>query len=133
MNILTNAIDALEDAINHPEKNRVYLAPEIRIRTEINHPDYVIIRIADNGPGIPAEVKARVFEQFFTTKQIGKGTGLGLSISRQILAENHQGSIHCESELGKGTEFRIEIPIKPAQNKKDITINPEHPENAENN
>jgi signal transduction histidine kinase len=133
MNILSNAIDALEDAINHPEKTRIHLAPAIRIRTEINHPDYVTIRIADNGPGIPPEVKARVFEQFFTTKQIGKGTGLGLSISHQILVENHQGSIRCESELGKGTEFWIEIPIKPDRNQKDITIDPVHPENSENN
>lgn len=133
MNILSNAIDALEDTINHPEENLVQLAPEIRIRTEVNHPDYVTIRIADNGHGIPPEVKARVFEQFFTTKQIGKGTGLGLSISHQILVENHQGSIHCESELGKGTEFRLEIPIKPPQNKKDMTINLVHPENSKNN
>ncbi|OCQ94379.1 histidine kinase [Oscillatoriales cyanobacterium USR001] len=115
MNILSNAIDALEDAIGNQEKAVIKAAPEIRIRTEITDPDYVTVRIADNGPGIPPEVKSRVFEQFFTTKQVGKGTGLGLSISHQILVDNHQGSIRCESEPGEGTEFWIEIPVKPAQ------------------
>jgi two-component system NtrC family sensor kinase len=133
MNILSNAIDALEDAISYQEKAEIKVSLEIRIRTEITNPDYVTIRITDNGPGIPAEVKSRVFEQFFTTKQVGKGTGLGLSISHQILVENHHGSIRCESELGKGTEFWIEIPVKPEQKTKDIKINPVNQENSVNN
>ena len=115
MNILSNAIDALEEGMGHREETAGEILPEIRIRTEVRHPDYVTVRIADNGPGIPLEVKSRVFEQFFTTKDVGKGTGLGLSISRQILVENHQGSIRCESQPGEGTEFWIEIPVHPIQ------------------
>lgn len=115
MNILSNAIDALEEGMGNREEIAGQIMPTIRIRTEVSHPDYVTVRIADNGPGIPLEVKSRVFDQFFTTKQIGKGTGLGLSISRQILVENHQGSIRCESQLGNGTEFWIEIPVHPIQ------------------
>ncbi len=57
------------------------------------------------------EVKACIFENLFTTKCVGKGTGLGLSISRQIIIENHSGSLICESVLGQGTEFIISIPV----------------------
>ena len=58
------------------------------------------------------QIKERMFEQFFTTKEIGKGTGLGLSIVYKILVENHRGSLRCESEPCKGTEFIIELPIQ---------------------
>ncbi|HLO51672.1 MAG TPA: ATP-binding protein [Kamptonema sp.] len=120
MNIFSNAIDAVEEAIINREETGVEIHPVIRIRTEVTHPDYVTIRIADNGSGIPSEVKSRLFEQFFTTKQVGKGTGLGLSISRQILVDNHGGSIRCESQPGEGTEFWIEIPVQPIQVKSEI-------------
>ncbi|MDF0556532.1 ATP-binding protein [Kamptonema sp. UHCC 0994] len=115
MNILSNAIDALEEGMGNREEIAGEILPTIRIRTEVTHPDYVTVRISDNGPGIPLEVKSRVFDQFFTTKQVGKGTGLGLSISRKILVENHQGSIRCESQPGEGTEFWIEIPVQSTQ------------------
>lgn len=106
MNLLSNAIDAFEGGVGCFSSS-----PEIRIRTEVASPESVIIRIADNGPGMTQEVKARVFDRFFTTKPIGRGTGLGLSISHQIVVEKHGGSLGCISELGKGTEFWIEIPI----------------------
>ena len=70
-----------------------------------------IVRIADNGPGMPEEVKSKIFEHLFTTKGVGKGTGLGLSISRQIVVEKHGGSLTCTSKVGKGTEFAIAIPL----------------------
>ena len=72
---------------------------------------FVVIRIADNGRGIPAEVRSHIFDPFFTTKAVGKGTGMGLSISHQIVVEKHQGNIECVSELGRGTEFLISIPV----------------------
>jgi signal transduction histidine kinase len=59
-----------------------------------------------------SEVKAKLFDPFFTTKPLGKGTGLGLFISHQIIVEKHKGSFQYESAPGKGTEFRIEIPLR---------------------
>ncbi len=70
------------------------------------------MRIADNGLGMTQEVKRKLFDPFFTTKSVGQGTGLGLSISYQIVVEKHSGVLSCESELGKGTEFWIEIPLQ---------------------
>ena len=64
----------------------------------------------DNGPGIPDDVKPRIFEPYFTTKAKGSGTGMGLDISRQII-ESHNGKIYFESENGQGTTFIIEIPV----------------------
>ncbi len=74
-------------------------------------PQFVIIRIADNGPGMSEDVQKQIFDPFFTTKPVGSGTGLGLSISYQIVVEKHQGQLSCISTLGRGTEFIVEIPI----------------------
>ncbi|MDB6119864.1 MAG: Two-component system, cell cycle sensor histidine kinase and response regulator CckA [Verrucomicrobiaceae bacterium] len=71
--------------------------------------DYVVVKIKDNGCGIPKEVRNRVFEPFFTTKAKGKGTGLGLAMARSIV-EQAGGWIELESEIGHGTEFRIFLP-----------------------
>ncbi|WP_420840310.1 trifunctional serine/threonine-protein kinase/ATP-binding protein/sensor histidine kinase [Argonema galeatum] len=76
------------------------------------NPKSVVIRIADNGPGIPESVQQRLFDPFFTTKPVGKGTGLGLSISYQIVTEKHKGRIDCISAPGQGAEFAIEIPVR---------------------
>ncbi len=109
MNILANAIDALEDVLSCEEYNS---SPTIKISTEVVMSDNVVIRIIDNASGIPEEVQERIFEPFFTTKPAGKGTGLGMSISHQIITEKHNGSLRCISTPGKGTEFIIEIPLK---------------------
>lgn len=71
-----------------------------------------VIRIIDNGPGMPEEIRSQIFDPFFTTKPVGKGTGLGLSISYQIVAEKHGGKLQCISAPNQGTEFRIEIPVQ---------------------
>ncbi len=120
VNVLANAIDALEGhgapAKAHGKENQCSMpnapCPTIWIRTEIL-PDEnrAIIRIKDSGPGMPKEVKERVFDHLFTTKAAGKGTGLGLSISRQIVEEKHGGRLTCISEPGEGTEFAIALPI----------------------
>ena len=115
MNLLSNAIDALEDAYENRKSN-----PEatnncdlqIRLHTECLNKNWVRICIADNGPGIPEALRSQLFEPFFTTKPPGRGTGLGLSISHQIVVEKHGGRILCNSIDGKGTEFAIEIPLK---------------------
>jgi two-component system, NtrC family, sensor kinase len=72
--------------------------------------DTVEIRIRDNGTGIPAEVKEKMFNPFFTTKPAGEGTGLGLSMSHDIIVKQHGGSIDVETEPGQFTEFRIVLP-----------------------
>lgn len=102
MNLLSNAIDALETVEN----------PTIWIRTKQVHPEQVLISIADNGCGISAQTQPRIFDPFFTTKPIGKGTGMGLAISHEVVVRDHQGSLNCHSEPGQGTEFWIEIPIR---------------------
>ncbi|MFN6560349.1 MAG: GAF domain-containing protein [Nostoc sp. ChiSLP01] len=109
MNILNNAIDALEYAVN---LGQIIDNPKIWIRTQVREWNTIIICIADNGCGIPETMRSRIFEPFFTTKQPGQGTGLGLSISYQIVVEKHGGNIKCVSQPGKGCEFWIEIPIK---------------------
>ncbi len=132
MNILNNAIDSLESrfANNTLEEKRQLSAsensvstdiPEIVISTEpiINKTadsiSRILIQIQDNGIGMNQEVMNKIYEPFFTTKEVGKGTGLGLYVSYQIVVDKHKGRLECFSELGKGTKFLIEIPIRPIQ------------------
>ncbi|MCC5660437.1 GAF domain-containing protein [Nostoc sp. XA010] len=113
MNVLSNAIDALED---YRESQSKADTSQISILTALGELEgnvkSVVVRIKDNGPGIPEALKARICDPFFTTKPVGKGTGLGLSISYQIVVDKHGGVFKCDSQPGLGTEFWIEIPIK---------------------
>jgi len=116
MNLLSNSIDALEEKFKTIQQRYLQLSQRcpiipltIWISTEAVN-NQIVIRIADNGLGIPEEVRSHIFDPFFTTKAIGKGTGLGLSISYQIVVEKHHGQIKCSSKPGEGTEFLIEIP-----------------------
>lgn len=124
MNLLSNAIDAFESGQEPTRESKQGITPCITICTEVIHPggernssrdkqarDQVKICITDNGSGIPDAIKRRIFDPFFTTKGVGDGTGLGLSISHKIVVDQHEGSLQCLSKPGKGTEFRIEIPI----------------------
>jgi signal transduction histidine kinase len=113
MNILTNAIDALELARDCPQKPQNN--PSITISTEATDRNSAIIRIADSGPGMTSEVLNKIFDPFFTTKPVGSGTGLGLSISHSIVVSSHGGKLSCVSAPFEGTEFIIEIPIAPQQ------------------
>src|SRR5262249_6891049 len=70
----------------------------------------VEIRIRDNGTGIPADVRERMFNPFFTTKPAGEGTGLGLSMSHDIIVKQHGGTIQVDTELGLFTEFIVTLP-----------------------
>jgi two-component system, NtrC family, sensor kinase len=72
--------------------------------------EWVEIRIADSGGGIPEKVRPRIFDPFFTTKAVGRGTGQGLAIVRSVIVDKHKGSIHFETEDGKGTTFIIHLP-----------------------
>ncbi|MBU7582771.1 MAG: HAMP domain-containing protein [Nostoc sp. TH1S01] len=107
LNILANAIDALEEIYQKIKQQPL----TIWIQTEIQSETDILITITDNGIGIPESVQSKLFDPFFTTKPVGKGTGLGLAISYQIITEKHQGKLWCESTLGKGTKFLLQIPI----------------------
>ena len=79
----------------------------IRTRPDV---EFVVVEIADTGPGIPADVIHRVFEPFFTTKPVGEGTGLGLDISWRIVVSRHRGDLRVTSEPGN-TVFSVRIPL----------------------
>ncbi len=116
INLISNAIDALLD--KEEEKQQLTVdrtwQPQIEITTRVikieNH-SWAAIRINDNGPGIPLEIQGKIFDMFFTTKDVGKGTGIGLAISYQIITEKHGGKLNLYSQPGKGTEFEIVLPI----------------------
>jgi signal transduction histidine kinase len=98
-NLLDNAIDAMGGHGN------------ITIRTR--HEDgFAVVEIEDDGPGIPADVQARVFDPFFTTKAPGQGTGLGLSTSHAIVVDKHKGAMRVESRPGQ-TRFIVSLPQDP--------------------
>lgn len=116
MNLIANAIDALEEAHQKSQQIFKHQPPTITISTAILEDESVTIQFRDNGCGMTPEVQQRLFDPFFTTKPVGLGTGLGLSISYEIIVNKHHGQISCSSELGKGTEFIIKIPIFQPEN-----------------
>jgi PAS domain S-box-containing protein len=113
MNILANAIDALEESNQRRSfKDITTNSNRITIRTSRSDSQHVKIQIADNGAGMTEEVREHIFDHLFTTKGVGKGTGLGLAIAGQIVEEKHGGAIAVKSSLGEGTEFSILLPLK---------------------
>ncbi|MBS4099533.1 MAG: histidine kinase [Sulfuricella sp.] len=100
MNMLVNAAHAIDEGTRGL----------ITIRTGMVG-DQVWVEFADNGKGIPPENLTRIFDPFFTTKPVGKGTGLGLSLAYGII-EKHRGHIEVKSEIGKGTTFRLWLPVR---------------------
>jgi signal transduction histidine kinase len=109
MNLISNAIDALSAGYSAPPPEDPAVLPTIRIATAIVD-NAVVVKISDNGPGIPEAIQSRLFDPFFTTKPIGQGTGLGLSISYQIVVDRHGGQLLCESVLHQGTTFSVVLP-----------------------
>ncbi len=103
LNLIVNAAHAIADA------NRTSLG-KIRVISRCEA-GVVEIRIADNGSGIDSSIRHRIFEQFFTTKEVGRGTGQGLSIARNIVVEVHGGTLDFESEVGAGTVFCVRLPV----------------------
>jgi two-component system, NtrC family, sensor kinase len=119
MNLLTNAIDAVE---TQPSPRKITISTSVSSESELalHNPDSkfvtqnyesVVILIADNGCGMSEEVRHQIFDPFFTTKPVGRGTGLGLAISHDIVVEKHGGQISCISDPDRGTEFILQIPI----------------------
>jgi len=109
LNVLVNAFEAMDEAA----EARASYEPRITVTTERSD-GHVEIRIADNGPGIPSEILDRVFEPFFSTKQMSAGTGLGLSVSHDIVTGGHEGSIRMDSIEGQGAAVTIRLPIRQA-------------------
>ena len=105
--LIVNAAHAIADLIakGGPEKGKITV--QTRKCTDWNE-----VRIQDTGGGIPASIRTRIFDPFFTTKEIGKGTGQGLAIARSVIVGKHGGTIHFETEEGKGTTFIIRLPLE---------------------
>jgi PAS domain S-box-containing protein len=105
LNLIVNAAHAVADVVEKggPAKGK------IKVQTR-NCREWAEIRIQDTGTGIPEKLRARIFDPFFTTKEIGKGTGQGLAIARSVVVDKHNGTIHFETEEGKGTTFVIRLP-----------------------
>ena len=127
MHLLDNAIDALE---NQPSPRVITIHTGLSyhsleaddpssLQSTNKVPQFVFIRIVDNGVGMSKEVQPKIFDPFFTTKPVGSGTGLGLSTSYQIIVEKHKGQIRYVSSPGQGTEVIVEIPV----NQKHLLIN----------
>jgi two-component system, NtrC family, sensor kinase len=104
LNMIINAAQAIEEKVGDSGAQG-----EIRISTRRER-DEVVIEIADDGPGIPSALLDRIYEPFFTTKEIGKGTGQGLALARATV-ERHAGSLECTSTPGQGTTFTIRLPV----------------------
>lgn len=113
MNLLVNAIDALEEKnANCSYQENQQNPNRITIQTIVTAEQWVEVTIADNGKGMAETTRKRLFEPFFTTKPVGKGTGMGMPISYQIITEKHHGQLECVSTLGQGTKFVIQIPLQ---------------------
>jgi signal transduction histidine kinase len=112
INLIDNACYAVftkqKSYQQHSTGEEVY-APKLWIKTQ-NLGEAVEIRIRDNGMGIPAEAKEKIFHPFFTTKPTGEGTGLGLSLTHDIIVGQHGGTLKVETEPGAYTEFIISLP-----------------------
>jgi PAS domain S-box-containing protein len=104
LNLIVNAAHAIQDAGKDTESG------EIRICTELAG-DSAVIRIRDNGCGIPEANLSKLYDPFFTTKEVGRGTGQGLSIAHNIVVDKHGGDITVRSRVGAGTEFCIRVPL----------------------
>jgi len=113
MNLLANAIDALEESNLGRDYIEIETKPnQILIQTILTKDkNHVLIKIKDNGMGMSSDVQQKIFDHLFTTKPVGQGTGLGLSIARQIVVEKHGGTLEVNSVPGQGSEFVITIPI----------------------
>ncbi len=108
LNLIVNAAQAIEEWLGDSDGRGT-----IGISTCVEGND-AVIEVADDGPGIAPEHLDRIYEPFFTTKQVGKGSGQGLALARTIVVEQHKGSLECTSALGEGTRFTIRLPLQPS-------------------
>jgi len=110
LNMIINAAHAIADVIAQKPGGKGL----IRIRTaRVGNTAQILI--SDTGTGIPPEIRARIFDPFFTTKEVGRGTGQGLAICYPVIVEKHGGAIEVESQVGRGTDFTIRLPLEPGR------------------
>ena len=107
LNMIINASHAIADQIGDSSNGK----GKITITTSCPNNEWAEIRISDTGTGIPVSAQNKVFNPFFTTKEVGKGTGQGLAISYKVVVEKHKGKLNFETESGKGTTFIIQLPL----------------------
>ncbi len=107
LNLIVNAAHAIADVVGEGEKGKGTITISTRRDGE-----FVEIRIADTGTGIPEQTRAKIFDPFFTTKEAGKGTGQGLSMAQAVVVKKHGGTLDFETEIGKGTTFIIRMPLQ---------------------
>lgn len=111
LNLIVNAAQAIQSAGRKPAEG------QIKVKTT-SLDDSILISISDNGTGIKKDDRSKVFNPFFTTKEVGKGTGQGLSITHDIVTVRHGGRIWFETEVGKGTTFHVLLPAEDRTGKK---------------
>jgi PAS domain S-box-containing protein len=110
VNLVVNAAHAIGDVVNkNPGTKGV-----IHVSTHLLD-GWAEVRVSDTGTGIPESARGHIFTPFFTTKQVGKGTGQGLALARSVIVERHHGTLHFETELGRGTTFVIRLPLVAAE------------------
>lgn len=108
LNLLVNAAHAVKEKVKDGEKGRITVCTRTR-------GEFAEISVTDTGTGIPEAIRTRIFDPFFTTKEVGKGTGQGLSLAHTVVVKKHSGKIWFETEMGVGTTFFVDLPIKAAQ------------------
>jgi signal transduction histidine kinase len=105
LNLLVNAAHAIEETGKDSGDGRILVTTQL-------DDDHVKISVSDNGCGIPKTNLEKVYDPFFTTKEVGKGTGQGLAITRSIVVDKHGGSVEIDSTVGVGTTFVLRLPIE---------------------
>ena len=115
LNVVNNAYYAIKQRTvkEQEEKNETYV-PTLSVTVSIDG-GMLVITISDNGTGIPADIRERLFRETITTKPIGHGTGLGMQITHDIIVNSHHGEISITSEEGEGTALTFLIPINPTK------------------
>jgi len=103
LNLVINAAQAIQGQQRN-EMGHIFIGTRLEA-------DRVHCVIQDDGPGIPAGIQHRIYDPFYTTKDVGKGTGLGLNIAYDIIVNKHRGEIHLDSAVGRGTTFDIVLPV----------------------
>jgi two-component system, NtrC family, sensor kinase len=111
LNLINNAFYAVGKREKEGKETGESFNPLVNINTK-NIDNQIVIKISDNGTGMPEAVKAKIFQPFFTTKPTGEGTGLGLSLAYDIITKGHGGTIDVQSAENQGTEFTITLPIQ---------------------
>jgi signal transduction histidine kinase len=111
LNLIVNAAQARSAAagVAGGGKGRII----IRTRKEGR---WVELEVQDNGPGVPEAIRNKIFDPFFTTKEVGRGTGQGLAICHSIVVDKHRGAISFDSEIDRGTTFRLRLPLEDRNN-----------------